>query len=178
MFFGEVSFSSPKAMSREEIHDSFVKRFSVPPQKPMRSVTADDLRKVEEKLKITFPAAYVAFLTRHGPIFTPGVLDLVTGGESEEAPEGASFDVQEFLDPDEIIKTHQLYTSGGMDDWLIPIASDCMGNIFGFKCVEYKNRPDDSPIFLFDHDFCEIDEEADSFDAWLMSFLKLGADQK
>jgi hypothetical protein len=32
-------------------------------------------------------------------VFTPSILDLVTGGESEQAPEGASFDVQEFFDP-------------------------------------------------------------------------------
>jgi hypothetical protein len=37
----------------------------------------------------------------------------VTGGESEQPPEGASFDVQQFFEPNEIIETHRLYSSGG-----------------------------------------------------------------
>jgi len=160
-------------MSREQIHATFVSRFSAPRLKTAASVTAGDLNRVEEALRITFPVAYCAFLTEHGPVFTPGLLDLVTGGDSEQPPEGASFDVQEFLEPNQIIETHQLYSGGGMGDWLVPIAMDCMGNVFGFKREECRPRPDDSPVFFFDHDFCEIHREADSFDAWLASFLKL-----
>ena len=123
---------------------------------------------------MTFPRAYLAFLTGYGPIFTPDVLTLVTGGESEEAPEGASFDVREFFEPSEIIKTHQQYSSAGMENWLVPVAMDCMGNVFGFKREERQPRPDDSPVFLFDHDYCKIHQEADTFDSWLTSFLTLG----
>ena len=160
-------------MSREEIHGSFVTRFSAPRTEAVAPVTAGDLRRVEEELKITLPAAYLAFLTEHGPVFTPGVLDLVTGGDSEQPPEGASFDVQEFFEPNQIIETHRLYSSGGMEDWLVPVAMDCMGNVFGFKREEFHPRRDDCPVFFFDHDFCKIHQEADSFDAWLASFLKL-----
>jgi hypothetical protein len=34
-------------------------------------------------------------------------------------------------------------------------------------------RPDDAPIWLFDHDFCKESKVADSFDSWLLSYLKL-----
>jgi len=97
----------------------------------------------------------------------------VTGADSEQPPEVASFDVQEFFISSQIIETHRLYTSGGMEGWLIPIAMDCMVNVFGFKREECDTRPDDRPVFFFDHDFCKIHQEADSFDGWLASYLKL-----
>jgi hypothetical protein len=160
-------------MSREEIHSTFVRRFSGPRPKPATPVTADDLHRVEEELRATFPTAYLAFLTHYGPVFTPSALDLVTGGDSEQPPEGASFDVQEFFEPNQIIETHRLYSNGGMEHWLVPVAMDCMGNVFGFKRESHHSRPDDSPVFFFDHDFCKTHQEAESFDAWLASFLLL-----
>ena len=160
-------------MSRVEIHSTFVRRFSGARLKPAAPVTADDLHRVEEELKVTFPTAYLAFLTHYGPVFTPSVLELVTGGDSEQPPEGASFDVREFFQPNQIIETHRLYSSGGMEDWLVPVAMDGMGNVFGFKREEHHSRPDDSPVFFFDHDFCKIRQAADFFDAWLASFLRL-----
>jgi hypothetical protein len=129
---------------------------------------------VEEQLKITFPNSFHAFLTRHGPVFTPSVLGLVAGGDSEEAPDVTVFDVQEFFEPDQIVETYRLYTSGGMEDWLVPIAMDCMGNVFGFRREESNPRPDDCPVWFFDHDYCKTHQEAAGFDAWLASFLQLG----
>src|SRR5436190_5930972 len=120
-------------MSREELHNTFVSRFSAPRLKPVAPVTTDSLHCVESELKVTFAASYISFLTHHGPVFTPSILDLVTGGETEVPPEGASFDVQEFFEPSEIIETHRLYSSEGMEDWLIPVAMDCMGIVFGFR---------------------------------------------
>ena len=123
----------------------------------------------------TSPLPFLEFATHHCPIFTPSILDLVTGGDSEQPPEGASFDVRQFFEPREIVETHRLYSSGGMEDWLVPFAIDSMGNVFGFKREKHHPRPDDSPVFLFDHDFCEISEEAQSFGAWLESFLRLSS---
>jgi len=160
-------------MSRQEIHSSFVTRFAAPRIEPVAPITAEHLRRVEQDLKVTFPTAYLAFLTQHGPVFTPSILDLVTGGESEQAPEGASFDVQEFFEPKQIVETHRLYSSGGMEDWLVPVAMDCMGNVFGFRREERHPRPDDCPVLFFDHDYCKIHQEADGFDEWLASFLQL-----
>jgi len=160
-------------MSREQLHSNFVSRFSAPRSSPVASVTAGDLNRVQEELKVTFPAAYTAFLTQHGPVFTPSVLHLLTGSDKEQPRQGASFDVQEFFTPDQIIETHRLCSSGGMESWLIPIAMDCMGNVFGFKREECDPRPDDCPVFFFDHDFCNIHQEADTFDGWLASYLNL-----
>lgn len=162
----------PLKMLREQIHSRFVERFSAPRLNPVPFVTADELSRIEEELKTTFPAAYFVFVIQHGPVFTPSLLDMVTGGDAEQPPEGASFDVQEFLEPNQIIETHRLYSSGGMEDWLIPIAMDCMGNVFGFKREKCHMRPDDRPVFFFDHDFCEIHQEAESFDGWIASFLE------
>jgi len=128
---------------------------------------------IETALSVTFPSAYLEFLTQHGPVFTPKLLDaIVTSRESGTKAETDIFGVQEFFAPTEIIESHRLYVSGGMEDWLVPVAMDSMGNFFGFKRVKYSARPDDSPVFLFDHDFCKIIQAADSFDNWLAGFLR------
>jgi len=160
-------------MSREEIHSSFVARFSAPRAEPLGPVTAQDLHRVEAELKVMFPTAYLTFLTQHGAVFTPGILDLVRGGESGQAPAGASFDVQEFFGAKQIVETYRLYSSGGMEEWLVPVAMDCMGNVFGFKREQIDPRPDDCPVWFFDHDYCKTHQEADGFDVWLASFLRL-----
>src|SRR5580765_5463328 len=149
-------------MTREEIHSSFVRQFSAPRVKPVASVSEEDLQRVERALKVTFPTAYFAFLTHYGPVFTPSILRLTADGASGQSPEAESFDVQEFFKPDEILETHRLYSSGGMEDWLIPVAMDCMGNVFGFKREEHDPRPDDCPVFFFDHDFCKIHKEGEA----------------
>lgn len=163
-----------RTISREEIHSRFVGRFAAPRSKRTLTVTDQDLRRAEEQLKTTFPKSFVTFLIRHGPVFTPSILDLVTRGESEKAPEGARFDVQEFLEPKQIIETHRLYSGAGMEEWLVPIAMDCMGNVFGFRREERGPRSDDRPVGFFDHDYCKTHQEAPAFDAWLSSFLHLG----
>ena len=56
---------------------------------------------------------------------------------------------------------------------MVPVAMDCMGNVFGFKREEYDPRPDDCSVWFFDHDYCKIHQEAAAFDAWLASFLHL-----
>jgi hypothetical protein len=50
---------------------------------------------------------------------------------------------------------------------------DSMGNVFGFRRGKVEPRPDDAPVLFFDHDFCEIHEEAASIYAWLTSFVRL-----
>jgi hypothetical protein len=160
-------------MTRDEIHSSFVRLFAK--QGKEGTVKIEELTQIEVELSISFPEAYVAFITKYGAIFTPSILDLVTGGESEIAPDGASWDVQEFFNAPEIVKTSQLMWSGGMESYLVPIAMDCMGNVFGFHRRQNLPRPGDSPVLFFDHDFCKIHEEAASFDNWLSSFIRLSA---
>lgn len=157
-------------MNRKEIHSSFVTEFASGKPRPS---DVDVLARVEKELGTVFPQSFVEFMTAFGAVHTPGILDLVTGGESEIAPEGASFDLQEICTPEAILETTRAYHSAGMDESVIAIASDSMGNVFGFrKCTDAK-RPDDATLLIFDHDFCKVSEEAESFDAWLKSFLDL-----
>jgi len=53
------------------------------------------------------------------------------------------------------------------------IASDSGGNVFGFRQQRDASRPDDAPLLVFDHDFCKVHIEADSFDSWIASFLTM-----
>jgi len=157
-------------MTRAEIHATFTQLFAADSPAP---VPIEDIRAAEGELVTTFPQSYLDFITCYGAIYTPAILDLVTGGESEIAPEGASFDVQNFLTPAEIVETTRLYWSGGMDNWVVAVASDCMGNVFGFRKDSSNARPEDSMVFIFDHDFCETKEESPGFDNWLLSFIRL-----
>ena len=98
--------------------------------------------------------------------------ELVDAHEAgKPAPDG--FDLQEFFSPSEIDETYRMYVSGGMDDSLIPFAMDCSGNVFGFRREKRSERPDDLPILFFDHEYCKVRPEAESFDAWLQKFLLL-----
>ena len=157
-------------MKREEIHRSFVAEFASGEPSPS---DLNDLVRVEKELGTIFPQSFIEFMTAFGTVHTPSILDLVTGGESEIAPEGASFDVQEIMTPDAMLETTRMYHSAGMDESVVAIASDCMGNVFGFRKCTDTERPDDSSLVIFDHDFCEVSEEAESFDSWLKSFLDL-----
>jgi hypothetical protein len=157
-------------MKRADIQANFVAQFGTEKASPSSPAV---LTQVETELKTLLPESFIEFATRYGAVHTPAILDLVTGGESEIAPEGSSFDVQNFLSADDILKTTHVYRTGGMDESLVVIASDCMGNVFGFRAVEGTQRPDDATVYVFDHDFAEVSEEAASFDLWLKSFLDM-----
>ena len=157
-------------MNRLEVHTQFADRFAET-NESQKIPSIEDIQQLEVRLGTIFPASYVQFITQIGPIFTPTLLDLVTGGESEEAPEGASFEVQNFFDLPEIEEAAKAYWAAGMDKSLIPFASDSMGNLFGFLRRIEPQRIDDLPLHIFDHDFDTIEEEQISFDGWLESFI-------
>jgi hypothetical protein len=61
-----------------------------------------------------------------------------------------------------------------MSEQLVEFASDSMGNLFCFRRVAPDSpRADDAEVWFFDHEFCRDSKVADSFDAWLLSYLKL-----
>ncbi|MGJ8673871.1 SMI1/KNR4 family protein [Rubritalea sp.] len=159
-------------MKRSVLHKSFVTTFDSS-DTTCSLPTVGELEAIEASLGITFPKSYVEFITNFGAIYTPSILDLVTGGESEEAPPGASFDIQNFLKIDEIEDTSNSYWDAGMENTIVPIASDSMGNLFCFGRVVSSRRSDDSKVFVFDHDYCEVEEEYSTFDGWLSSFLTM-----
>ena len=72
------------------------------------------------------------------------------------------------------IEGTKMYWSGGMPDDLIGFGNDSMGNMFCFKKLPPDSkRPDDLPVWIFDHDFNKVSQISDSFDKWLKAFLKL-----
>jgi len=56
-----------------------------------------------------------------------------------------------------------------MPDDIIGVASDCMGNMIGFR--RQAETSDDAPVVFFDHDFVEVSELARSFDEFLSWYL-------
>jgi SMI1 / KNR4 family (SUKH-1) len=158
-------------MTRSVIQSTFVRLFANAEKRQI--VTEDEVLRAERGLATTFPQSYLDFTIIYGAVWTPCILDLVTGGESEVPPEGASWDVHQFFAASELVESAQGYWSGGMEGFLVPVAMDCMGNAFGFRRGVAEPRPDDAPVLFFDHDFCKIHEEAESFDKWLESFVRL-----
>jgi hypothetical protein len=64
--------------------------------------------------------------------------------------------------------------SAGMPDDLIAFGNDSSGNLFCFKRhMPQAVRQDDLPVWFFDHDFVDVSQVAESFDGWLLSYLKL-----
>jgi hypothetical protein len=162
-----------KDMRRADLQSVFAMRFSAPQVNPAAHITDADLRAVEGALKTAFPRSYVAFATAYGPLFTPNILQRLVVAREAGTPAPDGFDVQEFFPASEIINTHRLYVSGGMEDSLIPFAMDSGGGIFGFRREAKAERPDDAAVLFLDHIFCKVLQQADSFDAWLEAFLVL-----
>jgi hypothetical protein len=160
-------------MNREQLHAAFADSFAADDSAP---IPEEELTWAEAELWTLFPTSFIAFAKKVGAIFTPGILELVSGGVSEVAPPGASFDVQNFFTAEEIVETTRTYHEGGMDPWFIAIASDSMGNVFGFRQGSELPRLEDDVLMVFDHDFCKAYVEAESFDAWITSFLKMKKD--
>ena len=139
----------------------------------MAVVSSKDVAAVERALGTLFPTSFVTFITTHGPVFSPGILDLIVDAQESGEAEFSGWDVAEFLSPSEIQSTHSMYSDAGMDASLIPFAQDSAGNVFGFRRIVADTRPDDGPVLFFDHDFCAVRVEAESFDHWLERFLQL-----
>jgi hypothetical protein len=146
---------------RSAIHARFVARFhSGAPQSP---VSEDLLDEVERGLSTALPTAYREFMTRHGIVHTPRLLELLSARDLDHP------DVQDFLAPSEAISNTQNYWSAGMPADVIGIASDCMGNMIGFR--RQSVRSDDSPVVFFDHDYVDVRDIAASFDEFLLWYL-------
>ena len=157
-------------MTRSEIHNRFVERFAVGIQTPC---LPEALKQVEKALNTRFPQSFIRFATCYGAVHTPGIQDLVTVGDPDHSPEGLHHDVLEFFSANDMLKTTEAYRSAGMDDALVVVASDCMGNVFGFRIIAGTERPDDAPVHVFDHGQGRISAVAPSFDGWLKSFVDL-----
>ena len=147
--------------SRATIHSDFVAHFHVG-QQPV-PVTAQQLDAVEAELNTKLPTAFREFMTHHGPVYTPAILDEISDKNIEHT------DIQDILDPQEAIEGTKAYWSAEMPPDVIGVASDCMGNMIGFR--RQAEVLDDAPVLFFDHDFVEVTELAPSFDEFLSWFV-------
>jgi hypothetical protein len=150
---------------RADLHRAFAERYHA--GKRLRPATAAQLNDAEAALGVIWPESYRLFAMAFGAIYTPSILDLVV-----ERKPGLS-DVQQFLTPKQsVIETRrwQLEPAGGC----AAFASDCSGSFYAFRQLPATEpRPDDSAVWLFDHDVGEVVEQAASFDKWLEQYLQL-----
>lgn len=151
--------------TRTAIHRDFVARFHIGERHgPVSDAQLDG---IESELATKLPKAFRQFMTQHGPVYTPDTLSEIADGNIDHP------DVQNVLDPAEAIEGTKGYWSAGMPKDVIGVASDCMGNMIGFR--RQATMSDDAPVVFFDHDFVELDEIAPSFDeflAWYLDNLK------
>lgn len=147
--------------TRTDIHDGFVSRFHAG-KRPAR-IAARQLDKIDEALNTRLPEAYRQFMMRHGAVYTPSILDAVT-----DAKLGMP-DIQEFLKPKQVIENTKMCWSGEMPNDVIGFASDCMGNMIGFR--RQSASSDDAPVVFFDHEYVEVSELSPSFDVFLAWYL-------
>jgi cell wall assembly regulator SMI1 len=148
--------------SRATIHDDFVARFHFG-ERPL-PVTVQQLDAVEAELDSTLPSAFREFMTRHGAVYTPSILDEISDNNIEHP------DIQNILDPDKAVEGTKAYWSAGMPTDVIGVASDCMGNIIGFR--RRAGFVEDAPVVFFDHDFDEVTELAPTFDEFLNWYVE------
>lgn len=147
---------------RDELQALFVARFHVGDQ-PVAS-TDQQVDSFGEELGTATPEAYRRFITRFGAVYTPHLLDAIVDAGLDHP------DVQNFLSVEEAVAGTKAYWAAGMPEDVVGVASDCMGNLLGFR--RQTSKSDDAPVVFFDHDFVEVAAVADSFDAFLLWYVE------
>src|SRR5512143_553791 len=151
-------------MSLQSVSERFMQLFNR--SENAARPTEADLVFMEAALDTVLPASYCAFITSWGEAFTPSLLTLIVNKQLD------LFDVQNIPLPREAVEDTKAYWSGGMPTDLIGIASDCMGNMFGFARLAHGSpRPPDAPVLVFDHEANEVFQVAPSFEAFLQAFI-------
>jgi len=136
---------------------------------PPVKMTPNELAVVERSLGFLFPQIYVDAIGRCGAFSARSeLLDLIVDRHLDLR------DVDEFFNPSEIRDTMLGWREAGMPEGLIPIAKDCMGNLFGFDEEDGQTaRMPDSAVYFWDHDLNEVYHEAEGFDAWIGRYNSL-----
>lgn len=149
--------------ARSELYCAFAERFHA--GKRLRAATAAQLEEAEAALGVLWPESYRLFAMACGAVYTPGLLDLVL----EKKPGFGA--VQQFLTPKQSVtetRRWRLEPAGGC----AAFASDSSGSFFAFRQLQGP-RPDDAPVWLFDHEAGEFVEQAPGFDTWLSRYMTL-----
>jgi SMI1 / KNR4 family (SUKH-1) len=150
---------------RPIIHERFVQHFAAKKLSQSPALSDAELDSIEVALNTKLPFAFWQFMTRFGPIYTPKILGLITSRGLDHP------DIQEFLSVEKAVAGTKGYWSAGMPTDVIGVASDCMGNMIGFRRSD--QRSDDLPVVFFDHDYVTVSELAPSFDECLSWYVRL-----
>ena len=152
-------------MNRTDIYEKFIKQFHYG---ELEKAAMDELHLIEKDLGTIFPQSYIDFMLIYGEAYAPSLLDLIIDEDAD------IHDLQNITSIKDTIEGTKMYWSGGMPDDLIGFGNDSMGNMFCFKKINRNSeRPDDLPVWFFDHDFNEVSQISESFDSWLESYISL-----
>jgi len=151
----------------DDVFKSFFQRFNK--NKDSNPASLQKVQSLELKLGIHLPTGYYNFLTTYGDLWTPDILDLIDDLDLDLN------DVQDFWNIDKIAVDVETGWTSGLEIKLFPFASDCMGNIFGFKFDDMKSKEPTCAVYFYDHDFNELERVSDSFEEWIAQYLQLNA---
>lgn len=151
-------------MSRQIIHTEFVRLF----RHGVGSGPVSDLElsKAERALKTLLPEAYRQFMRTYGEVFTPDILGMLVEAELDFP------DLQNIVPLAELVGGAKDSCSAGLPDEFVAFANDSSGDLLCFERVNATTRPDDAPVWIFDHEFFEVSKVSDSFDEFLLWYVE------
>ncbi len=132
------------------------------------SVTPAALDGAEQRLGTLLPAAYRAGVLALGaPSTRVSLLKTIVDQDIDIA------DVQDFFPPFDIVRFTEEWRTLGLPQDLIAFASDCSGNLFCFKTEASQERPQDAPVWLWNHEVNRARRVASSFEDWIAAFCRI-----
>lgn len=150
---------------RVDLYREFADRFHA--GKKPRVATEASLAAIEANFRLSLPQAYRDFMTLHGPLYCPTLLDLIVDQKERLA------DVQQFLTPRQV-NTETVGWGLVADQGTVAFASDCSGNLFAFRRLpETGPRPDEAAVWHLDHETGKAIKVSPNFGGWIARFLKL-----
>lgn len=153
-------------MSAEfSIIDEFVKKWNQ--NDSLQIVTPEDILRVESELNIQLPISYKYLITHYGDLYTPETLEAIVRNDIEIS------DVQDFELPIKALESTKSWQKAGLPLGYYAFASDSMGNMFCFKNSECNSEDSEPPVWFFDHDFVEIEQESKNFTSWLKRYNEI-----
>ena len=153
-------------MNRNELYHAFVDRYR---EGNANEAKDSDISDLEQTLRISLPSSYRTFIKSYGAMKTPSIAAL-TFNEDDGM---IMWDVLEFIPFPEVARLALQPVPNGMPEDLLAYANDSMGNLFCLKRSLMAEASDDTSVWFFDHEFCDTEKLSDSFDSWLLEFVKL-----
>ena len=139
------------------------------PDYPPRPVSAFDLSRIESHFKFHLPEDYKAALQAAGlPRPSIKLLDAIVDREL------AIHDAGGFYNAEEVIEQTSGWRKVGLPQNFVAFAGDGSGNMFCFNLDMLKRSSvPHAAVWLFDHDFIEMEIVAESFDDWIAAYCAI-----